>query len=116
MSAGYAIRHNLVPAQKYVHLLHEDTFNHGLFDFAMVNNRKTRDCISQQDWQNLASFSHLFQNPIPSFDVPTYLVHVENVVHFVFHDKLHSGMLLTQQYLLPRNDTLDSNSTLFSDA
>ena len=59
-SAAYAIRHNLVPAQKYVHLLHEDTFIHGPFDFATVNNPKTRDRISQQDWQVLASFSHLF--------------------------------------------------------
>ena len=116
MSEGYAIRNNLVPARKYVHLLHEDTFIHGPLDFAMVNNRKTRDRISQQDWQNLASFSHLFQNPIPRFDVPTYLVHVDNGVHFVFHDKLHAGMLLTQQYLLPSNDTSDSDSSLFSDA
>ena len=49
-SAGYAIRHNLVPAQKYVHLLHEDTFIHGPFDFATVNNQKTRDRISEKDW------------------------------------------------------------------
>ena len=116
LSAVYAIRNNLVPARKYVYLLHEDTFIHGPFDFATVNSRKTRDRISQQDWQVLASFSHLFQNPILSFDVPTYSVHVDNGVHVVFHDKLHAGMLLTDQYLLPRDDTSDSNSSLFSDA
>ena len=115
LSAGYAIRHNLVPAQKYIHLLHQDTFIHGPFNFATVNNFITFNCISQQDWQVLPSFSHLFQNPIPSFDVPTYLVHVDKGVHFVFHNKIHAGMLLTQQYLLPHDDTLDSNSSLFSD-
>jgi hypothetical protein len=48
-SAAHAICHHLVPAQKYVHLLHEDTFIHGPFDFAKVNNCKTRDQIREQD-------------------------------------------------------------------
>ena len=103
-SAGYAIRKNLVPARKYVHVLHQETFIHGPFDFATVNNHKTRDRISQQDWQVLASFSHLLQNPIPSFDIPTYSVHVDNGVHVVFHKKLHAGMLFTEQYLFPRDN------------
>ena len=115
LSVGYAIWHNLVPAQKYVHLPHENTFIHGPFDFATVNNPKTRDRISHQDWQVLASFSHLFQNPIPSFDVPTYSVHVYNGVHVVFNSKLDAVMLLPQHSLLPRDNTLDSGSDLFSD-
>ena len=88
---------------------------HGPFNFAMVNNRKTRDRIIKQDWQVLAGFCQLFQNPIPSFDVPTYLVHVDNGVHVVFCDKLDAAKLLTQHPLRPRDDTLDSNSPLFSD-
>jgi hypothetical protein len=114
-SAGYAIRHHLVPARKYVQLLHEDTFIHGPFDFATVNNRKTRDRISKKNWQVLASFSHLFQNPLPSFDVPTYSVHVDNGVHIVFNGKLDAAMLLPQHSLLPRDNTSDSGSDLFSD-
>ena len=70
-SAAYAIRNHLVPAQKYVHLLHDNTFIHEPFDFATVNNRKTCNRISEKDWQVLASFSHLFQNLLPSVDVPT---------------------------------------------
>ena len=114
-SAGYAIWHNLVPARQYVHLLHEDIFIHGPFYFATVNNHKTRDRISEQDWQVLASFSHRFQNPLPSFDVPTYLVHVDNGVHAVFYGNLHDAMLLPQRSFLPRDNTLDSGSDLFSD-
>ena len=113
-SAGYAIRHNLVPTRKYVHLIHEDIFIHGPFDFATVNNRKTRDRISKQDWQVLASFSHLFQNPLPSFDVPTYLVHVDNGVHVVFNNKLDAALLLPQHSLLTRDTMFDSDSSLFS--
>ena len=113
-SAAYAIRHHLVPAQNYVHLLHEDTFIHGPFDFAKVNNRKTRDRISEQDWQVLASFSHLFQNPLPSFDVPTYSVHVDNGVHAVFSGNYHDAMFIPHPPL-PRDDMSDSGSDLFSD-
>ena len=112
--AGYAIGHNLVPARKYVHLLHEDIFIHGPFDVATVNNRKTRDRISKLDWQVLASFSHRFQNPLPRFDVPTYLVHVDNGVHAVFYGKFHDAMLIPP-LPLPRDNTSDSGSDLFSD-
>ena len=38
LSASYALWQHLVPAKKYVHLLHEDVFIHGPFDFATVNN------------------------------------------------------------------------------
>ena len=62
-------------------MLHEDTFIHGPFNFATVHNRKTRDRIKQADWQVLASHSHMFQNSVPSFDVPTYSIHVDNGVH-----------------------------------
>ena len=80
-----------------------------------MNNRKIRDRISEQDWQVLASFSHLFQNPLPSFDVPTYSIHVDNGVHVVFHNKLDADMVLTHHPLLPRDDTSDSESSLISD-
>ena len=49
-SDPYTIRNNLVRARSLVHLLHEDTFIHGPFDFDVVNNHKTCDRISQEDW------------------------------------------------------------------
>ena len=33
----------------------------------------------------MANHSHMFQNSIPSFDIPTYLIHV-NGIHFSFLD------------------------------
>ena len=80
-SKAYAIKNNLVVASKYINVLHEDTFIHGPFNFATVHNRKTRDWIGQEDWQVLANHSHMFQNSIPSFDVPAYSIHVDNGVH-----------------------------------
>jgi hypothetical protein len=115
LSSAYAIKHHLVPARKYVHLLHEGTFIHGPFDFATVHNCKTRDWVRKKDWQVLASFSHQFQNPLPSFDVPTYSVHLENGVHVVFYGILDAAMLLLQPSPLPRDDTLVTGSELFSD-
>lgn len=85
----------------YNHLLHADTFIHRPFNFATVNNRKTRDRICQVEWEILAKFGHLFQNPIPCFDVPTYSVHVDNGIHLHVHNKSHIEMLLTQQISLP---------------
>ncbi len=96
-----------------MHLLHEDVFIHGPFDFATVNNCKTHDRISKEDWQVLASFSHLFQNPLLSFDVPTYSVHVDNGVHAVFYGKFHDAMLILP-LPLPRDNTSDSGSEIFS--
>ena len=83
----------------------------------MVNNRKTRDRISQKDWDVLARFSHRFKNLLPRFDVPSYSVHVDNGIHFVFNDKLPAKMLLAQQYYQPRDDaSVDSDEKLlFSD-
>ena len=77
-SRTYAIKNHLVVARKYVHMLHEDTFIHGPFDFATVHNRKTRDRIAQADWLALANHSHMYQNSVPRFDVPTYSIHVDN--------------------------------------
>jgi hypothetical protein len=80
-----------------------------------VHNCKTRDWVRKKDWQVLASFSHQFQNPLPSFDVPTYLVHLDNGVHVVFYGILDAAMLLLQPSPLPRDDTWVTGSDLFSD-
>ena len=60
----------------------------------------------------MASFSHLFQNPLSSFDVPTYSVHVDNGIHAVFSGNYHDAMFITP-LPLPRDDTSDSGSDLF---
>ena len=113
-SRAFAVQNNLLIARKYVHLLHTDTFIHGPFNFATVHNRKTRDRISQVDWQVLATHSHMFRNPIPSFDVPTYSIHVDNGIHFSFNDKHHADKLFSQ-YVLPDVDHNSDNESLFSD-
>jgi hypothetical protein len=29
----------------------------------------------------------MFQNPLPTFDVPTYLIHVDQGAHVLYHNK-----------------------------
>jgi hypothetical protein len=53
-SEAHAKRHGLVPFQRWINLTHSDTFIHGPFDFAIVEARKTRDRISQIDWDVLS--------------------------------------------------------------
>jgi hypothetical protein len=66
--------------------MHSDTYIQGPFDFATVNGRKTRDRISQSDWDVLAMHSSMFHNPIPWFDLPSYSIHVNCGVHIAYCD------------------------------
>jgi hypothetical protein len=52
-SVDYALRHKLLLFRKWLHITHSDTFIHGPFEFATVQGRKTRDRISQDDWNVL---------------------------------------------------------------
>jgi len=84
-SQDYATRHKLLPFRKWVNLTHHNTFIHGPFDFATVNGRKTRDRISQPDWDVLKTHCNMFHNPLPRFDVPSYSIHVDHGAHVTFH-------------------------------
>jgi hypothetical protein len=88
-----ALRHKLRPFRKWLNITHLDTFIHGPFEFASVQGRKTRDRVSQDDWDILRRHSSMFQNTIPCFDVPTYLIHVDHGAHVTYHDEAHCDIL-----------------------
>ena len=93
-SEDYATRHKLLPFRKWVNLTHHDTFIHGPFDFATVNGRKTRDRISQPDWDVLKTHCNMFHNPLPRFDVPSYSIHVDRGAHVTFHSDAIARQLI----------------------
>jgi hypothetical protein len=68
-------------------------FIHGPFEFATVHGRKTRDRVSQDDWDILQRHSSMFQNPLPRFDVPTYSIHIDRGAHVSYHDENHCDNL-----------------------
>jgi hypothetical protein len=84
-SDTYANQKKLLPLWKYVNLTHLNTFIHGPFNFATINNWKSRDRIGLTKWDILKSHCHLFHNLIPRFDVPTYSVHVDAGTHTTFY-------------------------------
>ena len=50
-------------------------------------DRKMRNCISQDDLGVLPKHSSMFQNPLPTFNIPTYLTHVIWGAHVKYQDK-----------------------------
>jgi len=82
-----------VPFCHWINLLHSGTLLHGPFKCASVNGRKTRDQISPADWDALAKFSSLYQNPLPRFDLPSYSIHVDRGIHSTFYDQANADNL-----------------------
>jgi hypothetical protein len=89
----YALCHKLLPFKKWLNITHSDTFIHSPFEFATVRRQKTCDRISQDDWNVLLWHVSMFQNSIPSFDVPTYSIHVDHGAHVSYHDQTHCNIL-----------------------
>jgi len=92
-SEDYAARHKLRPFRKWLNITHQDTFIHGPFQFATVHGRKTRDRVSQDDWDILQRNTSMFQNPLSRFDVSTYLIHMDRGAHVIYHDETHCESL-----------------------
>ncbi len=92
-SDDYAQCHNLLSFQKWLNITHLDTHIHGPFEFATVRSRKMGDRISQDDWDVLWKHSSMFQNPLLTFDVPTYSIHVDQGAYVKYHDKALTDIL-----------------------
>jgi hypothetical protein len=108
-SASYATRHKLVPCRKWLKISQIDTFIHRPFEFASIRGRKSCDCIAQEDWDQLQQHSPMFGNQIPTFDVPSYLVHVDHSAHEVFLLEASCGDLMSASLgsTESRSDKLD---------
>jgi hypothetical protein len=103
----YAQRHKLCLFQKWLNLTHLDTFIHGPFEFASVHGRKTRDRVSQANWDILKLHFDMFHNPLPHFNGPSYSIHADRGAHVQFHD----AALICQLVLVASHAT-DSPGTL----
>jgi hypothetical protein len=86
---------NFQHSKKWVNLTHRDTFIQGPFDFSSINGRKTRGRVSQMNWDILKSHCHMFHNLLPSFDVPSYSIHVDQGAHVLFHDAAITRQLIS---------------------
>jgi hypothetical protein len=84
-SEQLAARKGLIALRQWVNLTHESVFLHGPFEFASISGRKTRDRVSTDDWKVLDGLKSQYDNPAPTFDLPSYSVHVDRGVHCTFH-------------------------------
>jgi hypothetical protein len=67
ISPDIAQTRNLVPYREWMYLFPDTQFLHGPFNFATINNRKTRDRISTTDWKLLISEKDKYDCPPPQF-------------------------------------------------
>ena len=59
---------------------------HGPFNFTPVHGHKTRDCVSQSDWDALAKQTSIFHHHLPWFNHPSYSIHVDRGVQIIINN------------------------------
>eukprot|EP00957_Ditylum_brightwellii_P165090 12569198-Ditylum_brightwellii.AAC.1 len=62
-----AAERGLVPFRQWISMSNE-TVIHGPFNFATVNNRKTRDRIDSKDWNSVIAACHMYNNVPPQLN------------------------------------------------
>jgi hypothetical protein len=67
LSSDIALTRNLVPYREWIYLSQHHQVLHGPFNFATLNNRKTRDRISATDWNLLISAKDIYDCSPPQF-------------------------------------------------
>jgi hypothetical protein len=66
---------NLVPYRQWIQVDDPLVALHGPFNFATLNNRKSRDRVAERDWLILHERRSLFHNPAP--DISQRIMHVD---------------------------------------
>ena len=77
----YCKSKSLTPFRKWTHLNHPDTFIHGPFEFATINGRKTRDRISNTDFEILLKAKNKYDNEPPVLISTQTSFHIDTAFH-----------------------------------
>ena len=88
-SSAYALAEGLLPFRQWVRLTNADTYISGPFDFATINNRKSRDRISTHHWTILGKYTDYFSNNVPDISLPEYSIHYSQT-HSSYESKQHN--------------------------
>ena len=88
LSTKLASNQDLTPYREWINIKDPATIIHGPFNFATINNRKTRDRISLREWEILAQSKHLYDNDRPIIDdVPVQLIHWNEPIQLIQDDE-----------------------------
>ena len=86
--------HDLIASKQWVTLTHTSTYIHSPFDFASLQNQKTRDRIYADDWTVLYNHHRaMYTKSPPKLDMPTYSVHMNRSVHVSYCSTQHVAVL-----------------------
>ena len=92
-SPNYAVAEGLLPFRQWVRLTNADTYIAGPFDWALVNNRKSRDRVSTAHWKILGEYTALFSNAVPDISLPSYSIHYSQP-HSSYESREHNERIL----------------------
>ena len=92
-SPNYAVAEGLLPFRQWVRLTNADTYITGPFDWALVNNRKSRDRVSTANWKILGEYTALFSNAVPDISLPSYSIHYSQP-HSSYESREHNERIL----------------------
>ena len=77
----YCFDKGLLPYTKWVFINHANVFLHGPFDFATLNETKTRDRLSQSDLQVLSDTSAKYDNEPPIIASANTAFYIDTAFH-----------------------------------
>ena len=79
----YAKSRGLVPYRQLMHILHNNVFIHGPFEFTMTEyGRQSKDIVSVKDWCILHNHRDSYSNEAPSMKIVSQLsLHCTPLIH-----------------------------------
>ena len=108
-ASAYAKQHGLHLFCQWVNLLHDATFVHGPFDFAVINDRKKRDRISDADWNQLHVAAQKYDNAPQDIDRCDHCgIQFLRSYHSIVADPAVHARVLATQFVNPESYSMTS--------
>jgi hypothetical protein len=76
-------------------------------NFSLSKATRQQDHVSQTDWKVLKLQCNMVHNPLLNLDVPSYSIHVDRVMHVLFHNTV-----IARQLILMASHTSDTSGLL----
>jgi len=108
-SSNYAEQNQLFPFCQWVNLLHEPTYIHGPFEFAVISGRQTRDRVLDIDWMQLIAAKEKYDDAAPHLNQNDYLgVQFSRNFHTSFYDSEVQERVMATHFLQPESYSITS--------
>jgi hypothetical protein len=111
ISSKIATKQDLTPYREWINIKDDSIIIHGPFNFATINNRKTRDRVSIREWEILIQSHNKYDNDSPILkDVPIQTVHWNETIQ-----SCHLNQSVeTRIHAFTNNLAYEVNDTIYS--